>query len=69
MFKPTRFGDFSSEYTKIPLPSLGLVWAKTDGKSVEVLGWGDQPHIELKDLPEKTRKKLLKLNDTSPVPD
>ena len=42
-------------------PSLGLVWAKTDGKSIEVLGWGDQPHIELEDLPEKTKEKLLKL--------
>ncbi len=61
MFKPKRFGDFSPEYTKISLPSLGLVWAKTDGKSVEVLGWGDQPHIELEDLPEKTKEKLLKL--------
>ena len=60
MFKPKRFGDFSPEYTKIPLPSLGLVWARTDGQSVEVLGRGDQPYIELEDLSEQTRKKLLK---------
>jgi hypothetical protein len=63
MFKPKRFENLSPEYTKVSLPSLGLVWAKTDGKSVEVLGWGDQPYIELKDLPEKTIQKLLKLND------
>ena len=61
MFKPKRFGDFSPDYTKITLPSLGLVWAKTDGQSVEVLGWGDQPHIELEDLPEMTKEKLLKI--------
>ena len=61
MFKPKRFGDFGPEYTKISLPSLGLVWAKTDGQSVEVLGWGDQPHIELEDLTEKTKEKLLKI--------
>ena len=61
MFKPTRKGDLSPEYTKVSLPSLGLVWAKTDGISVEVHGWGDQPHIAVEDLPEKARLKLLKL--------
>ncbi len=69
MFKPKRFGDFSPGYTKIPLPSLGLVWAKTDEISVEVLGWGEQPFIVLKDLPEKTMKILLKLHNTPHVPD
>lgn len=60
MFKPTRWGDFGPEYTRVSLPSLGLVWAKTDGESVEVLGWGEQPHIEVQSLPEKTKMQLLK---------
>lgn len=60
MFKPTRWGDFSPEYTRVSLPSMGLVWAKTDGESVAVLGWGEQPYIELESLPEKAKAQLLR---------
>ena len=63
MFKPTRKGDLGPEYIRVSVPSMGLVWAKTDGKSVKVHGWGEQPNIELHDLPEETYKKLLELNE------